>query len=370
MVSFDGFRWDYMDHIATPHLDKVARDGFRVRSMTPAFPSLTFTNHYSLVTGASPIDHGIVSNHFYDTQLHQPYSMYQNEDVTNPQWYTAPAIWEVAKAQGLSQAAYFWVGSEMEGRNPDFFVPFDSKTTPETVIGQVLDWLDPAKAPSPELILAYFPMVDKAGHRYGPDSPELIFAVQQADDVVGALMAGVAQLGVHANFLFVSDHGMTPIDYPPIDLDAILAKVDASQIRYVANNYSQVDLYLVDEQPEKAKQFLETLPQGVGYRWLYRDDAPFATHPTRNGSILGIADQGFQFQYQRRSSYLGSHGYDAAFPDMGAICMGVGPGFAPGTSLEQVRVTDVFNLLTHLLNLESNQREADSAIWRPILKPD
>ena len=58
LVSFDGFRPDYLDRFPTPSFDRLAEAGARA-ALIPAFPSLTFPAHYSIATGLYPEHHGI-----------------------------------------------------------------------------------------------------------------------------------------------------------------------------------------------------------------------------------------------------------------------------------------------------------------------
>ena len=71
LVSLDGFRADYLDRFRLPNLGRVMKRGARAKWMNPVFPSLTFPNHYSLVTGLYPEKHGIVGNSFYDPARRQ-----------------------------------------------------------------------------------------------------------------------------------------------------------------------------------------------------------------------------------------------------------------------------------------------------------
>ncbi|WP_315822067.1 alkaline phosphatase family protein [Paraflavitalea speifideaquila] len=52
---------------------RLSRQGIRAQSMIPAFPSLTFPNHYTIVTGLYPAHHGMVNNSFYDRQRAEVY---------------------------------------------------------------------------------------------------------------------------------------------------------------------------------------------------------------------------------------------------------------------------------------------------------
>lgn len=62
LVSIDGFRPDYLNRGVTPNLNKLIANGVSAEAMRPSFPSITFPNHYTLVTGLRPDHHGIVGN--------------------------------------------------------------------------------------------------------------------------------------------------------------------------------------------------------------------------------------------------------------------------------------------------------------------
>ena len=65
MVSLDGFRYDYARKYGAKHLLALGAQGAAAtQGMIPSYPSLTFPNHYTLVTGLYPEHHGIVANNF------------------------------------------------------------------------------------------------------------------------------------------------------------------------------------------------------------------------------------------------------------------------------------------------------------------
>ncbi|NBX60693.1 MAG: alkaline phosphatase family protein, partial [Opitutaceae bacterium] len=84
LISIDGFRWDYLARYAAPVLQQLAAQGVRAERMNPVFPSKTFPNHYSLVTGLYPEHHGIVSNWFFDPAFGETFGMSKPESNTNP----------------------------------------------------------------------------------------------------------------------------------------------------------------------------------------------------------------------------------------------------------------------------------------------
>ena len=69
LISLDAWRWDYLERAKAPNLRKLAATGVRAEALIPAFPSKTFPNHYTIVTGLSPEHHGIVSNTMVDRTI-------------------------------------------------------------------------------------------------------------------------------------------------------------------------------------------------------------------------------------------------------------------------------------------------------------
>jgi predicted AlkP superfamily pyrophosphatase or phosphodiesterase len=98
IISFDGFRWDFPKRFETPHLAAMAKNGVRAKAMIPCFPTKTFPNHYSMVTGLYPDHHGIVANKFYDTALKKTFSL-TTPAKFDPAFYGGNPIWNVAEEQ-------------------------------------------------------------------------------------------------------------------------------------------------------------------------------------------------------------------------------------------------------------------------------
>ena len=61
LIAIDGFHPSYLDRGLTPTLSRLAADGVTA-PMRPSFPSKTFPNHWTLVTGLVPDHHGIFAN--------------------------------------------------------------------------------------------------------------------------------------------------------------------------------------------------------------------------------------------------------------------------------------------------------------------
>ncbi|MGD0367945.1 MAG: ectonucleotide pyrophosphatase/phosphodiesterase, partial [Acidobacteriaceae bacterium] len=111
LVSLDGFRYDYARKYGAKHLLGIAARGASVpEGMIPAYPSLTFPNHYTLVTGLYPEHHGIVGNQFYDPARKERYSYSDSKTNADGSWYGGTPLWSLAEKQGMRSACFFWPG--------------------------------------------------------------------------------------------------------------------------------------------------------------------------------------------------------------------------------------------------------------------
>ena len=143
LISLDGFRWDYQDRTDTPHLDYLSENGVRAESFIPVFPTKTFPNHLSVVTGCYPENHGIISNSMYDAEWDAYYYIGENSaPVAESRWYEREPVWVTAEKQGQVTATCFWPGSEAEinGKRPAYWFQYDGSVLNEDRVQQVLAW--------------------------------------------------------------------------------------------------------------------------------------------------------------------------------------------------------------------------------------
>jgi alkaline phosphatase D len=190
MISFDGFRYDYVDQYPTPNFDAFIKKGVAANSLIPSFPSKTFPNHYTLVTGLYPANHGLVDNTFYDKSRDVIYSMNKKELVQDFYFYGGLPLWQHAQNFGMKTASYFWVGSEapIAGNLPSYHYAYDGSVSNNKRIKQVEKWLKLSEEQRPQFISLYFSLVDSEGHQYGPISPQTAQAVTEADKLLGEIM--------------------------------------------------------------------------------------------------------------------------------------------------------------------------------------
>ncbi len=196
LVSFDGFRHDYLDRYETPSFDRVADRGVAAEALVPPYPSLTFPAHYTIATGLHPERHGLVGNRFYDPARGAEYNYRERANVEDGTWYGGEPIWVTAETQGMVAAAMLMVGTEADvrGVRPTFWTRYADRGTHRERVDEVLDWLALPPGRRPHLVTLYFSSVDGAGHRTGPASPAVAEAVEQVDADLGRLLDGIDAL--------------------------------------------------------------------------------------------------------------------------------------------------------------------------------
>lgn len=379
LVSIDAFRWDYLQKYEAPTLNRLARDGVHAVRLTPSFPSKTFPNHFTLVTGLRPEHHGIVSNYFYDPELKASFSKSNPADNTDPRWWQeGEPVWITAEKQGQRTACMFWPGDEAEihGARPTHYLNYDRHHDSAARVDQVLAWLaEPAPAPL-RFCALYLETVDNAGHRFGPDDLRTGAAVKEADDAVARLLAGLDRLGLRdrTDLVVVSDHGLATQDVTKvIYLDDLM---DLSQVRVESTGPNGGVSPLHGSAADLAAAIRAKAPPHLHV--YLRDEVPGRYHYRDNPRIPAIVldcDEHWNIELratvEKYAGHLdrGNHGWDPALPNMGAILIAHGPDFRRGVELPAVDNIHLYNLLCATLGLKPAPNDGDDTLVRAVLVP-
>jgi predicted AlkP superfamily pyrophosphatase or phosphodiesterase len=329
--------------------------------MTPSYPSITFPNHWSLITGLYPSHHGLVDNFFYDYKIKKSYAMSKKENAEDGSWYGGVPLWALAEKQGMVSASLQWVGSASDagGKRPTYYYPYHEKFKPAEKVDKVINWLKLPEDQRPHFIAMYFPEVDGAGHHFGPDSEETKNAVHLIDEAIGSLVEKVNALGLkNVNFVFVSDHGMIKVDGGnPLEIPEILFNKDRfdfynsqTLVRvYVKNSIEVKDVYkqLKADKTNDYKVYLDKkLPKYLHF--ATRDD-----RYDRIGQILLIPKAPKVFLEKDQKTSVGKHGYDPRLvPEMKATFLAWGPEFKNNLVIDEFSNVSVYPLVAEILNLK------------------
>lgn len=374
LISIDGFRADFTEKHGARFLQSVSQMGVRAEYMTPSFPSLTFPNHYTLVTGLYPSHHGLVDNSYYDTRRQQFYGMGDKQQVADGSWYGGTPLWVLAEKQQLLSASFYWVASEADIQNtrPTYYYNYNEQIGITERINTVKNWLSLPEEKRPHLITFYFPQVDHDAHMYGPDDGRVTTTVQFIDSSINALQQTLQPLGLPINYIVVSDHGMTAVNNTnPLPLPKT---IDTSNF-YIPRGDALLHLYAKDTtQLAATYEALKKEPGMNVYRlnetpahWHYRaaDD-----RYQRLGNLLLEPQLPNIFNITNRKTSPGKHGFDNHHPDMRASFMAWGPAFKTGLRINGFENIHVYPLIANLLGLQYEEKEIDgrAEVLKGILK--
>ena len=378
MISIDGFRYDYLKTLNVPNLKKLAAAGVTSDGMVPSFPSLTFPNHISLVTGRTPGHHGIVSNTFYDVKRKETYSMGDGKTVNDGSWYKGEPIWTVLEQVGIKTATCFWVGSEakINGIDPTYIFPYDGAVTNIKRAEKVIQWLKLPESERPQFITLYFSDVDSAGHTKGPDSKEVAEAATDIDASIGKIIEFAKSANIDAQYVVVSDHGMNLIEtqrvalYDFADLRDVIVTEKGATTQIYSDSQVQIDKIYSDLKKNQAHYTVYRRDE-IPARWKFED-------PTRTGDLIVVAE--FPFYIDTQKSFLpltdgaqkqlgrSTHGWDPSNENMHALFIANGSMFKPLYKIGEFDNVHVYPLVLDMFGVKQSMKiDGDLEVLKNIL---
>jgi predicted AlkP superfamily pyrophosphatase or phosphodiesterase len=362
LISLDGFRWDYVEKYNPPNLVRFIENGVKAESLISSFPSKTFPNHYTLVTGLYPDKHGIIGNKFYNYEKEVTYSMGNRSMVEDGTFYGGSPLWVQAHKANMVSASYFFVGTEadIQGVHPNYYYNYDGKVTNEDRVDQAIKWLEMPEKNRPHLITLYFSDMDNVGHKYGPGNDEEIKTVLfELDKVLGDLFDRTAETKLPVNIIIVSDHGMANVPVPNL---LAIDDLKNESLYTLIDNGALLNIH--PKQGIAVDSVFNYLKSKEDHFKVYmtKEAAGFEYVPESKdwGSIQVIPDFGYYFYWQSRIESLvnhsvdvvGVHGYDPKHREMHGIFYGNGSAFKSGYETTSVKNVHVYPLACIILGLE------------------
>jgi predicted AlkP superfamily pyrophosphatase or phosphodiesterase len=353
MVSIDGYRHDYAKLHDAPFMKNIEKTG-NYAPLKSVFPTKTFPNHVSLVTGLKAGHHGIVSNRFYDRKRKESYLIGNKKNMSDGSWYGGEPIWVAAHKQGMMSASFFWVGSDANIQNlyPTYYYPYNQSIPNERRVDQVIKWLKLPKAQRPHFLTLYFSDVDSAGHSYGPKSTQVKKAVQDIDSELKRLYRETNKLGLPVNFIFVSDHGMTKIKHN-LYLSELITMDDAIMME---ERGPFVHLYISDPQiKERAYRQLKKNKKLSVYKKGQFPKSYGYDHPDRTAELTLVMKPGYYLLEKPQAKKItgGTHGHDnKESRDMFGIFYAKGPSIKSKGVMKPIDNIHVYPFVMDILGLE------------------
>lgn len=387
LISVDAFRWKYFtaalnsSTYSFPNIMRLYNSGWAA-PLQPIFPSKTFPNHYTIVTGLYSESHGIVSNTMWDPVWQQTFTMSTGANL--PQWWGGEPIWVTAERQNVTSGCMFWPGSDaaIDGVRPTYWHKFDGSVPYSDRVANVLGWLDMGEH-SPRLITLYFEAVDSAGHNYGPNNiQEIQDAFDEVDQAIGELLDGIDRLGLTSttNFLLVADHGMA--ETSPERQINLGDYFDVSTVKFVDMGVFTGLWPINGETNQQLIDRIQPLVLGKNEHMsvFTHESMPERWHWANNRRVAPlniIADNGWWVHTASSTltSIGGAHGYDNQEPDMQATIIGKGPAFVDEmTILDSIENINIYELIASLLQISAAPNngtlDATAAVMHPSEEED
>lgn len=376
LISLDAFRWDYLQKYKdkTPNLRRLAAEGVHAKRLIPMFPTMTFPNHHTIVTGWRPAHHGVIHNNIYDPVTKETFA-FNKPEQQGAEWWGGEPIWATAIKQGRRANCLFWpgTGTAMAGILPTEWKYYEGKPEPNEIVDMGLAWLDQPKEKLPSVVMLYFHHTDSVGHKHGPDSPETAASVAQVDEAMGRLVDGLHRLKLDdaANLVIVSDHGMA--DISPTRTIALGDLVDLKSVQ-VDFSGAVVGLRPLDGNVDalyrafkgKENHFRVYRAANMPKRYHFKGNP-------RIPPVVVVADDGWYLSKRAsteppaRAMNKGTHGFDPELDSMGATFIASGPAFRHGATLKPFENVHIYNLLCATLGLKPAENDGDDRLVKQVL---
>ncbi|KAM5193228.1 glycerophosphocholine cholinephosphodiesterase ENPP6 isoform 3-T3 [Mantella aurantiaca] len=308
----DGLRFDYINDKELdllPGFRKIVESGVKVDYMTPDFPSLSYPNYYSLMTGRHCEVHHMTGNYMWDQKTNLSFDIGANKDSLLPIWWDgSEPLWVTMEKAKRKVNMYYWPGCEVEilGIRPKYCREYYNFPSDANFTRAVNDALQSLRNGDADMAAVYYERVDIEGHHYGPWSEERKNATRAVDHVLQSLDQ---QIRVY-NQLKEVQH-MTVYEREQIP----------DRFYYKKGKFVS-PLTLIAEQGWFIAQSKEKLPY-----W-------------NNGTL---SKQGWQH---------GWHGYDNELMDMRGFFLASGPDFKMNFRSAPIRSVDVYNVMCKVLDME------------------
>ena len=376
LISFDGFRWDYIDRGESPNLKALAGRGVRSRGLIPVFPPLTFPNHYTIVTGLYPDHHGVVANIIVDPGWPERFTQ-SSRSSRDARWWGGEPLWVTARRQALRSGTTFWPGSEapIGGSWPEYWTAFDDGMANVDRVNRTLDLLALPDDERPSFLTVYFSETDHVGHDFGPDSKEMLEAIRHQDAALGLLEAGIRKLALfdRTTLVVISDHGMAPLSAGRvIFLDDF---IDLSRVE--VGEWSPM-LQLTPRTGSVDELVASLTGRHRAMRVYRREQLPARLHYGKNPRIqpvVALAEEGWEITSHARwtndlaSHRLrgGDHGYDPRYRSMYGLFVAAGTRVRRSLVAPELESVHLYDFLCAVLGLRPAPNDGDPAVTRGFL---
>ncbi|CAL1267085.1 unnamed protein product [Larinioides sclopetarius] len=373
LVLVDGVRWDYLNDSSYTGFQRLASNGVKAEYVTPVFPSNSYPNWYTIVTGLYPESHGIIQNYMYDAQMDDLFLMALHSNASHAHWWNdAEPVWVTAEKRDLKSAVYWWDGCQVmiQGKKPTKCEEYANywvwgKVNKDT-LNAMTEILDKFQKDNFRLGLVYYEAVDANGHFRGPDSADRVQSLKDIDSILDNVQNEIARRGMEnqVNLIVVSDHGMASVDPEGPKIIDIEKAINLKDVKLMLDR-GAVSMIL-PEYGREEKLYEDLKKASIQGLTVYRKrDIPEHYHLKKHKlvqPILLIADEGYvikaisdpkRMKPFAERIFKGYHGYDPyQVKDMRTIFYARGPSFKKGLIAPPMEMVDHYNAICKAMGME------------------
>ncbi|CAF0706694.1 unnamed protein product [Brachionus calyciflorus] len=360
LVSFDGFRWDYIDMYNLTNFNYLKNLGSHADYIRNSFSTVTFPNHWTIVTGLYEESHGILQNNMYDPLMNKTFN-YKSPESQTIEWYgqnkQVEPIWVTnQKAGDGRRSAAEWIGANVVFQEQNIInIQYNKSKTYKQLIDEFINLFKMEKEPI-NFGAIYFDEPDHVGHYYGPYSIEMKTKLEELDEELGYM---IEQLRKHdlfdnLNLIITSDHGMDTISNKTaifLDnyIDTSLFKAYGSRACYNIFLNQQTDLDYVYKTLKTIPNIDIYLKADIPERFNYKKNS-------RIGDILLVTKIGHAVYVNKEpvnwTINNGDHGYDNNESSMHPLFIAHGPAFKKSFKTKVFNNVDIYPLMCSVLGIE------------------
>lgn len=365
LLLLDGFRWDYFD---LPGLElrgfpRLFQEGVKAEYMIPSYPTNSYPNYYTLMTGLYVENHGFVGNYMWDEATGETFELGKNPESYNRHWWEfAEPLWVTATKQGKTSYMYYWreCNISIHDTPPTYCLPYCGLPKREDVQMAMRNGVRNLKNGA-DSVYIYHEAIDHFGHYFGPYSRQVKDAVQRIDDDINNLLDEIKAHGLdnEINVIVFSDHGMTTVD--ELNKINISTAINMDDIKAISDAFSQVYIWPHSGLEEKVYNDLKALDSSHLQVHYYEDihDRWFFKRHKRIPPIYLTTDPGWYIVHPRSdtisanygSFLVGQHGFDNAEEDMRSIFVAKGPNFKRNFIAEGFPNVDMYQIMCKILGI-------------------
>lgn len=411
LISIDGFRPDFYleDKWPAPNLQEMAKSGARSLGVTGVFPSVTYPSHTTIITGRTPLHHGIYYNAPFEPNGQSGRWFWESELIQ------VPTLWDAVRKAGLKSASFIWpvsVNAPIDYNVPEYWSleeefgriePMREKETPkgflaemelnvlgklnektfngdylsrEDRIGEMAGYV--LETYKPNLITLHLIATDHFQHEEGRDGPMVRKSIAATDRAIGKIIEAAARAGIldQTTFIVTGDHGFVNI-HSSISPNVWLVEAGLMEDRPDRGNWkatfhtSGASAFLHIKDPKdnatlkKVKSILENLP--VSQKKLFRvlDREALDKVGADPNAALGLAPiQGISLSASSEGTVLkpakgGTHGFYPDFDEIETGFIAWGAGIRENVEIQEMSLVDVAAVVNYLLNLKMDLPESN-----------